>query len=243
MKQGLLGVGFIAWWIFGGMALAEDHLDSITTTDGKTYTDVVVKRSDPSGLDITHSGGAAHLLFEKLPADIEQKYGYDPAKSAAFKAAQQQEREAGAKELAAELDAKAIATALAKSEKYGSGNVFQTTENGLLIKGSYYKTTVGSHITEVVIDQNKNTAFPSKIIERQTVETTNTEAYHLGPKGGLVFIECDPSGWVDEEEWTGIIYPIGTYSYTNVMGAKVSIPRFTTDVQRAAAYLRRTHQY
>ena len=57
--------------------------DSVRTTDGKTYQKVEVVSQDAIGIKIKHEGGIARLAFEKLPEDLQTRFGYDPAKAAA----------------------------------------------------------------------------------------------------------------------------------------------------------------
>ena len=55
------------------------HADNFTTLDGDLYTNAIVKRVEPDGLSITYADGITKLKFKNLPADVQAKYGYDPA--------------------------------------------------------------------------------------------------------------------------------------------------------------------
>jgi hypothetical protein len=57
--------------------------DSVTTTDGKTYQKVEVVSQDAIGIKIKHEGGIARLAFDKLPEELQTRFGYDPAKAVA----------------------------------------------------------------------------------------------------------------------------------------------------------------
>jgi hypothetical protein len=57
--------------------------DSIKTTDGKTYQKVEVVSQDAIGIKIKHEGGIARLGFDKLPEELQTRFGYDPAKAVA----------------------------------------------------------------------------------------------------------------------------------------------------------------
>lgn len=61
---------------------------NLTTTSGKTFEAVTVKRVDPDGLLILHKDGAAKVLFTDLPDEIRAKFGYDAQKAQAFQTAQ-----------------------------------------------------------------------------------------------------------------------------------------------------------
>ena len=49
-----------------------------TTSDGKTYQNVVVTKIEPLTVTITHSTGVAHIPIFLLPPDIQKQLNYDP---------------------------------------------------------------------------------------------------------------------------------------------------------------------
>lgn len=50
----------------------------LTTLDGKTYQNVQVKRVEPDGIYVFHSGGGTKILFTQLPEEIRKQYNYTP---------------------------------------------------------------------------------------------------------------------------------------------------------------------
>lgn len=60
--------------------------ETLTTLDGKTYTGVSVTKTTPAAISISHSSGISKIPFANLPSEIQKKYGYDPARAAAFAA-------------------------------------------------------------------------------------------------------------------------------------------------------------
>jgi len=82
--------------IFGAIALASGLIvraqsADITTTDGKTYRNVSLVRTEPDGLVIQYQPerpgiGMAKLNFRILPESLRSRYGYDPTKAATFEA-------------------------------------------------------------------------------------------------------------------------------------------------------------
>jgi hypothetical protein len=60
----------------------DDHVTSTvwTTTEGKTYTNVQVVKHDEASVTILDSDGGALIPLQILPTDLQQKFGYDPAK-------------------------------------------------------------------------------------------------------------------------------------------------------------------
>ena len=64
------------------------HAEDFTTLDGDKYTNATIKRVEPDGLVIADADGVRKLRFKKLAPEIGIKYGFDPAKAEAFKAAE-----------------------------------------------------------------------------------------------------------------------------------------------------------
>jgi hypothetical protein len=54
-----------------------------TTSDGKTYQDVVITKIEPDTVSITHSMGVGHIAINLLPPDIQKQLNYDPDAAAA----------------------------------------------------------------------------------------------------------------------------------------------------------------
>ena len=81
MKSILLSL--IAFVIIAVPVTAQDKLDALTTTSGKTYKDVTVKGAGALGISIKHSTGFAKIPFSDLSEEIRKKYNYDPKKAKA----------------------------------------------------------------------------------------------------------------------------------------------------------------
>src|SRR5437762_11513952 len=64
--------------------LAEDF----KTVDGKEYKNVTVSRVEPDGIVLTSSSGISKVYFTELPKDVQERFHYDPTKSAAYSAQQ-----------------------------------------------------------------------------------------------------------------------------------------------------------
>lgn len=56
-----------------GQALA-----SLQTADAQTYQAVVLREVTPTEVSFAHSAGATRVAMEKLPADLQKKFMYDP---------------------------------------------------------------------------------------------------------------------------------------------------------------------
>jgi hypothetical protein len=66
--------------------------DRITTLDGRTYDKVTLEKVEPDGLLVVFApveggSGTAKLKFQNLPAELRERYGYDPARSSDYETA------------------------------------------------------------------------------------------------------------------------------------------------------------
>jgi hypothetical protein len=111
-------VSRIAILLFATVVLAAKADETNLTIDGITYSNVVWRSATPATVSIFHKSGAASLPLEKLPKDLQERFGYDPQKAADYRTAQmaaqverqeslrrQQEEQDAAKQRQAELEA------------------------------------------------------------------------------------------------------------------------------------------
>lgn len=56
----------------------------LTTTDGVTYTNAVLKRVEPDGITISHAGGLVKLHPSKLPQELREKFHFTPQAAAQY---------------------------------------------------------------------------------------------------------------------------------------------------------------
>src|SRR5947207_13743319 len=64
--------------------LAEDF----KTIDGKEYKNVTVSRIEPDGIMLTSTSGISKVYFTELAKEVQERFHYDPARSAAYSAEQ-----------------------------------------------------------------------------------------------------------------------------------------------------------
>jgi len=109
MRQTLFAI-FAVPFVFGLSARAEDW----TTTDGNTYRDVKVIKTDQDAVTIIHQDGGSLVPLATLSPDLQKRFKYDPAKAKASAAARAQADMDSIKALQAEkdkLNADKVATA------------------------------------------------------------------------------------------------------------------------------------
>jgi len=76
-RLGTLALGWLA--LTNASLRAEDW----TTTDGKVYQGVTVVKTEPDAVTIIFKDGGALVPLAKLPADLQKRFNYDPAKAQA----------------------------------------------------------------------------------------------------------------------------------------------------------------
>lgn len=75
-----------AWLILclAPLAIADDF----KTIQGKEYKDATVSRIEPDGVVLRTQTGISKVYFVELPADVQQRFHYNPTTAAAYSAAQ-----------------------------------------------------------------------------------------------------------------------------------------------------------
>lgn len=73
-------------------AAKDEELAKLETRSGQTYEKVVIREVTPVGMQIRHQGGFARIPFEDLPADLQDRFQFDPAQKAAALAKENAER-------------------------------------------------------------------------------------------------------------------------------------------------------
>jgi hypothetical protein len=201
--------------------------DDWTTLDGKTYKDVHVVKIEPDSVTILDDDGGAKIMMTNLPPALQKQCGYDPAKAAAFES---NEKAAVDKAEQAALKKK-IETLLSELACPVHGKIVQVLNGGFLAE-----LEVESTRTVAVSHQNVNTQAYGLAAPIVTT-TTENKNITVGESIGTVFVSCDPTGLIDDQEWEGVVWKSGTYSYTTVEGAPRTVAKYTTSEKDAwAAY-------
>jgi hypothetical protein len=225
----------VGWLVTTSMPGQQTNTFSFTNKYGEV-THAVVLRVEPDGIVYKYlSGGAGggKVSFTNLPAELRERFGYDPDASASYgrlqieKRQQEAERVRAAQVLAAE---RARAEATQKRVQAGSrtvsGKVLQKLSEGLLVdSGADFLAKVGdtsTTITRGAIFKRKTVAF---------TEVNEPRALCLG----LCLLQDDPRyrSIVDGDYITVLAYPIGQYSYTAVSGGTKTVRKFTASLAKA----------
>jgi hypothetical protein len=75
--------------VFAAAMVRGDDTNSTITIDGVTYENYHWGTITPTTITIFHKTGVATIPLEKLPPELQERFGYDPKKVAELKAAQQ----------------------------------------------------------------------------------------------------------------------------------------------------------
>jgi hypothetical protein len=59
-------------------ALTSTKLGNIVTLDGKTYTNCQLLKVNADGIVVNHTDGITKILFDAMPPELQQTFGFDP---------------------------------------------------------------------------------------------------------------------------------------------------------------------
>jgi hypothetical protein len=71
---------FVAWVLLA-LFVASLRAEDWKTTDGKVYQNVTVAKTEPDAVTILYRDGGALVPLANLPADLQKRFNYDPAKA------------------------------------------------------------------------------------------------------------------------------------------------------------------
>jgi hypothetical protein len=191
------------------------------------YVNATVTKIEPDGIRIIHESGVAKIPFESVPEDVRTRLGLN-------------QEAADAHRQKVQVQQQQAATAMKKNQVLGqsrlmfAGSVFQVTDGGLLLRGVSY--TDGTK-QEKKVPYKVKTGGPTALYPnaRTTYEKRYKSEWVLkvsSMPSWPIFVECDTSGYVDGDKFSGYVYSNGTFAYTNTQGARKTIPAYTTDASK-----------
>ena len=199
----------------GIIAAHADETNLTLTVGGVTYSNVTFGTVTPATVKIFHSSGIVRLPLAKLPPDLQQRFGYDPAQAADWQKVEQQQAAAFMKQQAVEQQkAKQQAGANRQSqlsqesreeiEKKSQAlwvNIIQVTPDGLLVR-----------IHGI----------------RDRAESARNNFFTLVKESGPVLVVGHPKQgeFVDGEEIQFNAYLNGNWSYQNTAGANSTVQKW-----------------
>jgi hypothetical protein len=82
MKMALLAM-MLCWLL--ALPVRGDQSNLILVVDGVTYSNVTFTTVTPTVVSIIHQTGAATVPLDKLPAELQKQFNYDPKKAAEYR--------------------------------------------------------------------------------------------------------------------------------------------------------------
>lgn len=223
------------------LAAEDEKLAELVTLDGKTYQGVTIRKVEPDGLSILHAAGTAKVPFEKLPEELQEKYGYDATaaaehrkqaaeaqrkQDAAERAAGEKRKKEAAKAAMAEAD-KGFAEKVEKAAKMMRVGAFKNTRLGLA--GDIY---VGALTTERVRSTLGSTTGHKPVWEFRGL---GIQGIIAGTKDATVETEAGSPVIL----WEGKAWRIGMIEYLGTKGMMMTVPLFTASEKEAAAFYKK----
>ncbi len=201
------------------------HAEDIKLLNGTLLKDAKITSYDAIGVTITHSAGIARVPFDELPAELRQKFTYDPekahaqadaeARAIAQRAQEQQSlqnnaaHEAAEAQLAQELDKVAVTI---------TGKVLSVAPDGLLLSHVSVKVPA---LKDVVVWRNPLDGSPryARVPGFDTIRPDEP-----------IFI-YGAHGLVDGDIYSAVVYPAPHYSYAAASGAAKTVRAFAASKQ------------
>jgi hypothetical protein len=162
-----------------------DETNLTLTLDGVTYSNVTFGTTTPSSVSIRHSTGIATVPLDKLPPDLQQRFGYDPKKAAEYRKAEAEKQAALQK---SEQQRRDLLKHQAKKEElekraneprgrpeYKHGNVFQVLDDGLLLEDRYHSNfylLVGYSDQKKAVEGDEITCWAARSGEYVYIDTS-----------------------------------------------------------------------
>lgn len=174
-------------------AAALVQAEDLTTRSGKEYKDIKVTGVEVDALKISHAAGLVRVPFEELPAELQSKYAFDPAK---MEKARAEKRDAKDQAVRAALDAEAQkkqsaadVARLAKLDwRYQAIKVARVLPDGLLC----YPHTKGGAVGGAVRAMNRLTGNSANDVIRPQTDYSH-----------LMFVEGAKGKWAEGDVLDG----------------------------------------
>ncbi len=215
--------------IFAGLLLVSAAL----AQEGKkydrllNYENVTIRKVEPDGIRIFHSGGIAKIPLESLPAEIAVDLGLNQEDAdlhrenvavARQEAAVRAQENAYLKEQGGEL----------------SGRVFHVESGkGLLLHGVRFDD---GKKKQIKVPYQVRTGGPTGLYPDRPVTYETRYRLEWVPDR-LVFdtvrVECDTRRFIDGSRFKAKAYLMGKYTYQDTEGAEHTVARFSTDPEQA----------
>jgi hypothetical protein len=257
MKKTRLSVAAMIAGVFANcaVALAQTNLDSsgyvtnaalltpftITVSSGKVITNAVLVKLMPNKFiyKIPGVAGGGMERLDSLPKNLQERFGYDPSKSAAAdeidrrkKMGQIEYFKHAAMVQQQQADYEQRLKTLLEERFVVEGQVIQKISEGLLVQ------SVPPNAGWTGLSHGTIVNFIDYTMQAKK-DALNAGVQELSVYSGLILLEDHPKYRVivDENSVAQIVYPIGEFKYTTTQGATKTIRKATCDLDKAMSFL------
>lgn len=213
LMAGLVSMGFCE----------EPKMAELRTLDGKVYTQVIIRKTEPDGLSIIHESGTAKVAFENLSSELQRAHGYDPEAARKHRLQRDLREDAVAK---ADLAAAAGRKLDAANRNYIDAIVKSGIPVWLEVQqnpgGDWIMCRWGRITSKPIYDKS---GLSPKVVGAKRVR---------GPENESNIAVHGLSHLADDAAWSGMVYPCGNVSYETVLGATRTLKQYATTPELAA---------
>ncbi|MFT5498825.1 MAG: S1-C subfamily serine protease, partial [Kiritimatiellia bacterium] len=203
----------------------------LTTLDGRTYENVVIKETTPSFIKVKHKAGIAKISFTNLSDEMRERLGYSLEKDIDNRVdlAKSRERNVIAQKIhARKIRAEVVITTIRPGGAFAHATELQT----VLVTNVVTEVTPGTTVV-----QGGRLSGRRQVV--QTRPATSRERHVVTPKTirgylSTLFIVSPNRRLHQGPRWTGELYPCG-YHTENNSGFIREYRRFATNLEDATA--------
>jgi hypothetical protein len=215
----------VLWWcaLFVGTVGGQAG-ETIVTTGGKKYEHAEVSRIEPDGLVLTTEEGILKVKFTHLSKELQDKYGYDAAKAAAFAkttAAQQVELARQNAEAATKAAAMKDAALVASEEAAAAENALKQVKD---------QAVRGVLTVKQVFKDGALAAMGVRVVKSGELRITNPAT--VVQDSGDAYIE-GLNDVVDGDQRELVLYPAGRFQYEAVSGKIRTVRAYAVSAEAA----------
>jgi S1-C subfamily serine protease len=189
---------------------------SFTTKDGREFNSASIMEAEPSGLKIMSDAGVVRVKFLDLPEKVRVAFAYDPLKATAFERDSQEKRQKYAdfevqkSNAASFVDAQSGNMRLFLVQNLGNGWLCAAQElreqERQVVTARANPFTTGSKESKTIVESRK---------VRETVGVGEAMTVMVFGLPNYSNLGSDAQG---RRTWSGMIYSIGKYAFTDKSG-------------------------
>jgi len=128
---------------------------TVTLRSGKVLQDAYILDKKPNGITVAYKDGAMFIPFSDMPLDYQQKFGYDPIKSARYERKLYEQKKAAEKE-EEDRQKKEAKRKASDDKRYKSRQLLEQQQKVRRLELELEKAQKRLETTDKTIDDNRN---------------------------------------------------------------------------------------